>query len=267
MLKKWATVIVVVVSVFIASLAHAEDKYLFALADRPLTLNDGMMRVKFDYGLGLNDGRMAKDMWLNLGYAYGLTDNWELGTCIEAMDYSNGRSSALGFGGISIYGRYQFMEYLGLDLSVYFPGDRTYIDSFGDQLLGLNVALPAQYIIIKETLKLHGGLALDASFVKDSYPTSGGKSMQFDLLLDYGLTWNIIPEIFLDLSSGANFGMYPANGSFGDRVEIPLQLSAGGTLINGDLDLALAFRLDNLNPPAGGAIDSKSVWLNAAFRF
>ncbi len=104
-------------------------------------------------------------------------------------------------------------------------------------------------------------------FVSDSYPSSGGESPQMALVLDYGLTFNAMAELFFDLSFGTRMGFTPSAGSLGDSTAIPVALTAGGTLLDGALDLALTFALADLKPAFGEAFDAKSLTLGARFRF
>ncbi|RJO67091.1 MAG: hypothetical protein C4523_10375 [Myxococcales bacterium] len=267
MFKKTLLLATVAALLLASGAVQAKEGYPAAYSGRPLTLLESTHQIGLDVGLGLNSGRVAKDIKLNLDYTYGLSDNFQLGALIEALDYSDGRGTSTAFGGATIFGRYTFMPYLGLDFGVYFPGDRTYVDKFGDQLVGLFIGVPAQYIIFENMLKVHGGLTADVSFVnKDYVLTSGGESFQVDLMLDYGLSYNPIEMLFIDLSSGATLAIYPT-GNFGDRVVIPVALTVGGTLVDGDLDVYLRFMFDDLGgSPGVGAADQRTLWLGAKFR-
>ena len=246
--------------------------YPEAYAGRPLVLDKGMMQAGLDFDLGLVKDRMAQDFGLRLGFAWAVIDNLEIGADIDALKYSKDVYDAK-FGGFDLYARYRFLEMLAAELRVYAPGDRLnprggFIDSFGDQLLGVQVAVPFQYIILPDMLKVHAGLAFDLGFVKDTYPTSSGGMPQAFLGLNYGLSYNPIRQLYLDLSSAVQARLSPSAGQgFGDRVGIPLALTVGGTLFRASTDLFLRFQLDDLKPAAGGAFDSKSIALGARFRF
>ncbi|MBP7127513.1 hypothetical protein KBD49_14220 [Myxococcota bacterium] len=240
--------------------------YPEAYAARPLVLDAGMVQTGLDFGLGLNKGRMAKDMTLGVGAQWGVVRNFELGLVIDAMKYSSGLSGTK-FGGFDLGARYRFIDMLAAELHLYAPGDRTFIDSFGKQRVGMLLGVPFQWIAVRDMLKVHAALNFDLGFVADDYPTSGGAMPQFTLGLQYGLSYNPIRQLFLDLTFGTDFGLRPSAGSFGDRVAIPVALTVGGTLVRGRLDLYASFALDNLKPAVGNAFDGKTVGIGGRMRF
>jgi len=251
---------------WLAASPLAAESYPVALAQRPLVLNAGMFQAGADVDVGLNKDRALKDMGVGLSFGYGLTDDLELGLDLGALSYGKDAQGAK-LGGASLYGRYRFVEMLAAQLDVYFPGDHGYLDSFGDQLVGVTLGLPFQYIAVQNMLKIHAGLGFDVGFVKDTYATSGGESPQMKLLLAYGLTYNPMDALFLDLSMRTTMGLKPSAGSMGDRTAMPLAFTVGGTLLEGALDLYLALRVANLKPAVGGAFDTKSVGIGALYRF
>lgn len=265
-MRKTTMVVLLVAMVGMVSSASAAEGYPVAKAQRPLVLNAGMFEAGLDLTAGLNKDRAFKDFGVAAGLAYGLLDDLELGLLIEALDYSQDVYDAK-FGGASIYARYRFIEMLGVELEVYVPGDRTYIDSFGDQLLGLALSLPFEYIAIQNMLKLHASLGLDVGFVSDTYATSGGDSPQMALQLSYGVTYNPLEQLFIDLTFGTRMTFIPDAGSLGDRTAIPVALTVGGTVLSGDLDVFASFMLADLKPAVGEAFDMRSLGVGARFRF
>lgn len=240
--------------------------YPTAVAERPLVLDDGMLQSGLAVVGGLNKGRMVKDLDVLLDFAWAPVRNLEIGMDLTAMRYAKD-SFGTKFGSVDLYGRYRFMDMLAAELRVYFPGDRTYLDSFGNQLMGVSLGVPFQWIAVRDMLKIHAGLAFDMAFVKDTYPTSGGQSPQFGLMLDYGVTYNPIRALFMDLSFGTRMGFRPDAGSFGDRVRIPAAFTLGGTIIRNRLDLYAHFTIEDLKPVAGSAFDRKSVGIGGRVRF
>jgi hypothetical protein len=246
--------------------------YPEAYAGRPLVLDQGMMQAGLDFDLGLIAGRMAQDIGLRASFGWGVIRNLEIGADIDALKYGKDLYGAK-FGGFDLYARYRFLDQLAAEFRVFAPGDGvgprgSYIDSFGDQLLGVEVSVPFQYVILTDMLKVHATLAFDLGFVKDTYPTSNGGMPQLHLGLRYGLSYNPIRQLFIDLSSGVQARLTPSGGaSFGDRVGIPLGLTVGTTLFKASTDIFLRFQFDDLKPAAGGAVDSKSIALGGRFRF
>ena len=249
-----------------ANAAIAAEGYPAAKSARPLTLGTGMFEAGLDFDLGLVKDRAFDDMILGLGLSYGVMDKLEIGLWVDALSYGKDVQDAK-FGGFDLYARYAFLDMLAVQLDVYAPGDHTYIDEFGDQLVGVQLGLPFQYILLDGALKLHAGAFFDMGFVSDSYPTSGGESTQMRVVLDYGVTFNALEQLYFDLSFGTRMTLQPSAGSFGDRTAIPVALTAGGTILDGALDLFLTFRLDDLKPAAGDAFDNKWLTLGARFRF
>jgi hypothetical protein len=248
-----------------AALAADEPAYPEAYAERPLVLNRHMGEVGLDFTLGLNAGRAAKDMALGLGFRFAVIDNFEIGLGVDALKYSADVYDAK-FGGFDVFARYAFLQYLGVELHIFAPGDRfaprgSYIDSFGDQLVGIEVGVPFQYIIVHDMLKVHAGLAFDLGFMTEG---RAGQTPQFSIGINYGIAFNPIKQVFLDLYSGALMCIRPDAGSFGDRVAIPLGLIAGGTLVGGSLDLFLKFQFDDLK---GAQADARSLGVGGRFRF
>lgn len=251
----------------IPSFASAQEAgYPEAYAARPLVLDKGMIQAGLDVGVGLNKGRMAKDTSLGVSAQWGVVRNLELGLVVDALNYSSGTTGAK-FGGFDLVGRYRFLDMLAAELHLYAPGDRTFIDSFGSQRVGVMLNVPFQWVAVRDMLKIHAALGLDVGFVKDTYPTSGGKSPQMTLALQYGVTYNPIRQLFLDLAFGTDMTLRPSAGSFGDRVAIPAALTVGGTLVRGRLDIYASFGLADLKPAVGNAFDQKSVGLGARMRF
>lgn len=247
--------------------------YPQARADRPLTLNSYLSEAKLNLDLGLTKNRAAKDFGLGLGYSIGLPKQFEAGLAIQALSYGKDAQGTK-FGGAGLYGRWAFLPYLGLQLDVYVPGNRDrmpYIDSFGDQLLGTAISLPAQAILIENHLKLHGALLVDLGFSKKAAGYS--KALQLRSGLDIGLLANIIPAFWIDLATGYNAQLMPGktaiDGSFKDRSRLPLALTLGTTLVDGRLDLGLRFATANLleTKTTGTAFASRSLTLTGAFRF
>lgn len=243
-----------------------EGAYPEAMASRPLVLDSGMFEAGLDVDMGMNKGRVAKDFSTDLSIAWGAFNDFEVGLVVNALNYAASGSGAK-FGGFDISARYSFIDMLSAELHLYAPGDRTSIDSFGDQKVGMLLDLPFQWIAVADKLKIHAGLGLDVGFVSDTYGSSGGEFPQMKVTLDYGLTWNIIRALFVDLSFGTDLGLRPSLGSFGDRVVIPAALTLGGTMASGRLDIYAQFVLADLKPTTGKLFDMKSVGLGARMRF
>jgi hypothetical protein len=261
-MKKVSVLAAVAVLMF-ATQAMAAEAYPEAKAQRPLTLDASMGEAGLDFGLGLNKDRAAKDMTLGLKFGYGIMDKLEIGVVVDAMNYGQDAHDAK-FGGFSIYGRYAFLDMLAAELKIYAPGFGDYIDEFGDQLVGVELGVPFQYIIIENLLRINAGLALDMGFASEDIAF---QSPQMSVLLKYGVTVNATNWLFFDLMFGTNMLLRPDAGSFGDRTAIPVELTAGGTLLNGKMDIFLTFALADLKPAAGEAFDTKSLGLGARFRF
>lgn len=261
------TIVFAALTVFLAATtAFAAEPYPTAAADRPLVLNSGMSQASFDYGVGLNKDRAFDDMNANLGFSYGLTDDLELGLDLGLLSYSKDVYDAK-LGGANLYGRYKIVDALAAELNVYMPGDRTYLDSFGDQLMGVLVNIPVQAIVIENMLKLRAAAGFDVGFVSDSYATSGGESPQMAIALEYGATYNPLAQLFFDLSFGTRMALAPSDGSLGDRTSIPATLRIGGTMMKSALDLYASVALADLKPAAGEVFDTKSAGLGVLFRF
>ena len=267
-MKKLSLLAIVAVLLFATS-AMAAENYPEAKAQRPLTLNASMGEAGLDIGIGLNKDRAAKDLTLGLSFGYGIMDKLELGAVVDALSYGKDAQGTK-FGGFSIYARYAFLEMLAAELKVYAPGDKltmgrySYIDGFGDQLVGVEVGLPFQYIIIEKMLRINAGVALNMGFASEDI---AGKSPQMAIMLKYGVTFNATNWLFFDLMFGTDMLLRPDTGSFGDRTAIPVELTAGGTLLDGNMDLFLTFSLTDLKPVKGEAFDSKWLGLGARFRF
>lgn len=261
---KHGILVLVLLALMLSPAWAQEDKadYSPIVVDRPQTLAAGMGEARLDFGLGLNSGRTAKDMNLGLGFGYGLLSNLELGVDIDALHYAKD-ATGTNFGGASIYTIWEFWKFLALYGDVHFPGNGDFLDSFGDQLFGLTLGVTAKYTIIEHILATYGGLFVDLGFAKEDF---AGAMPQFNLALAYGLTANAMQALWFDLNIKAIMELRPSVGGFGDRLALPLTLTVGTTPID-PLDIYLAFEMSNLNPPTGGAIDNRVLWLGAAFRF
>lgn len=260
MLRKSCLVLLVALTLLVSSLAFAEETegYPVAMANRPLTLDKGIGEVGLQLGLGLDSGRAAKDMLLGVDFGYGLSDSFELGLNILALNYAGGTGyHGADFGGAAIYMTWDFLGFLGLYADVHFPGIGGYLDTFKDQLVGINVGLPAQYTIIKDMLKIHGGVFLDVGFAKEAI---AGKTPQLAMEIDLGVTLSLIQRLYIDLSFAADMALRPEAVS---NLAMPLALTVGYTVID-PMDIYLAFAFNDLN---NNGADRRMLVLGAAFRF
>jgi len=270
-MKRLIPTLAVLAVLAVPMLAAAEDLeipvgYPEAYAARPLVLDKGMVQAGLDVGVGLDKGRVAKDIALAVGAQWGVVRNFELGLVIDAIRYSSGLNGTK-FGGFDLVGRYRFIEMLAAELHLYAPGDRTFIDSFGKQRVGAMLAVPFQWVAVRDMLKIHAALGYDVGFVADTYPTSGGEFPQMTLGLQYGVSYNPIRQLFLDLTFGTDLKLKPSAGAFADRIAIPAALTVGGTLVHGRLDIFASFALVDLKPATGNAFDGKTVGIGGRMRF
>lgn len=266
MRKHSLTMMMVLALVLVSSVAWGQsnkEDYPAIYSDRPLTVANDMYLAGMDFGLGLNKGRVAKDINLGVNFTYGILKNLEIGADITAMNYASGASGAK-FGGAAIFARYELLTPLSFYFDIHFPGGGLpYVDDFGNQLLGVKLGAESKYNLILSHLFIYGGLYLDVGFAKEAV---AGQSPQLGLVVDFGVGANAMKELWFDLNMNAVLTFRPDAGSLGDRTDIPLALKVGSTPID-PLDIYLAFVLPDLNPAAGGAIDNRGVLLGAKYRF
>lgn len=263
-----------------APAAPAEPSYPGIVADRPLTLTPYLSQANLSLDLGLNKSHAAKDIGLNVGYSIGLPHDIEVGATVNALSYSGYRKDDIGvsntkFGGFDVYGRWAFNPIVGLQLDVFAPGDRyvhNFIDKFGDQRLGASVGLPVSYTIIDNHLAVHGGVKADLGFAKKT--TGFSKDMQLVAGLDAGLTYNLMKELYFDLSTGYKAQFVPSkkavDGDLKERSRLPLSITAGSTLLADKLDVGLTFYTANLlKSKATGdkAFAARGLLFSGSYRF
>jgi hypothetical protein len=239
-----------------------------AVVDRGLVMAPGTGEAGLDLSFGMDKSAMFKRIHIagsnlaaryveGLYFKYGIIENLEAGLALNALNYTKvGGKSDTKFGGGTLYGRYAIMPMLGVDLGIYFPGEK-----FGDNRVALQLGIPFQYVVMPGQLKVHAALDVWFNLAKQA-----DKTNQFHLLVPIGGTFNATPELFFDLTFQADMMLKPSDGSMGDRTCIPLSLTAGYTVMPA-LDVYLAFELLNLKPKTGNAFDSKQLGLGAAYRF
>jgi hypothetical protein len=274
------------------------------LVDRALVLAPGKMAAGFDFTIGLNKDPAIKDMFMKsanladhydgLTFSYGVMENLEAGIGINALSYAKDRKNvegddkAMAFGGFALYGKYAIMPMLAAELQVFAPGwssqsktldnpfNNPYVDKFGDQLVGVDIGIPFQYVAMPGMLLIHARPDFNISFAKKE---EAGEATPMWITFDAGATFNATPELFFDLSLGLVYIMksdlketalkmdLPETAL---KMDLPLSITAGYTVMPA-LDVYLAFQINDLladkDKEEGELFDTKSIGLGCDYRF
>jgi hypothetical protein len=265
------------------------------LVDRALVLAPGKMAAGFDFTIGLNKDRAMKDMFMKsanladhydgLTFSYGVMENLEAGIGINALSYAKDRKNvagddkAMAFGGFALYGKYAIMPMLAAELQVFAPGwssqsktldnpfNNPYVDKFGDQLVGVDIGIPFQYVAMPGMLLIHARPDFNISFAKKE---AAGEATPMWITFDAGATFNATPELFFDLSLGLVYIMKPDLKETALKMDLPLSITAGYTVMPA-LDVYLAFQINDLladkDKEEGELFDTKSIGLGCDYRF
>ncbi len=181
--------------------------------------------------LGRTPGGNASAV-LNIGAAYGITDNFEIGSLLLPIDFAPGA----GFGDLEFYGRYRFVHSGGFELGLHIT---LQVPTNTD--LGFGFALPMRYrisnaaridtgveieLLVDDTranLDLPFTVLFQATRAFYIGPRSGVMSPRFSELwvplgLTGGYTVHASRRVAVDLTGAFTWPAFFATGGFGDAV-------------------------------------------------
>jgi hypothetical protein len=258
------------------------------VVDRPLVVEEGSGEVSFTLSVGLDEsaggvelaGRRVqlRDEWIGdrhggLAFAYGVARNVEVGAAVQmgwrSPDYAASalprvdefRTTGDGFKflGAYVWTGWAFMPFLGLEFGIRVPGEQ-----FNYHRIKFEAGLPFKWVFSPGLLALHVRPDLFVGIAKAEHPDSKDQDVQVGMLVDAGITLNLTPELFFDVSAAVECKLNNAVESQ-NRVAIPMQILAGYTVIPA-LDLSVAYVLSDLYNVDGAAAAS-ALTIGAKVRF
>lgn len=257
------------------------------LVDRPLTLKKGHAEFGMDLMVDLTKGEAGDHVVLGSGYlsdrydglsiAYGVSDQFEIGVALEMLWWEKGKGLDI-LGGVYVFAKWAFVPFLGVEVGLQLPSKSSYMERLVVFRGSILLSAPFKYTIVPGILSIHARPDIWIGFAKTGYH-GFTESPQVTVFGDLGLTFNITPELFLDLSVGVGKpvkgydtdpvydtgSLFRTQGlrSRGTDLFLPVSIWMGYTVIP-SLDLGLSFSFQDLY---GTGIDSRNLTITSAFRF
>jgi hypothetical protein len=217
-------------------------------AERGLVQKGGSGQAGLTFDGAMNKGGDTfKPGILALNGAYAPMDNLEVGLWFPLQLLKPEGAKILNSIG-PIYAEYQFLDFLAARLAFDLPLE----PKFDAKFIQFYLDFLAKYKLA-DNFALIGSLGFNANFGFDK----GYKSIP----LFVGAQYTFIPDFWGQLLTGINYNLEGMDAS-----SIPILIKLGYTLA-GNMDVGLNFALNNLNPPIGGAIDSKSFGVFFSYLF
>jgi hypothetical protein len=265
--------------------------------ERPLVITEGVGEIGGDLVVGLDKGAEGQlvGLWspfpgnrhAGLFVRYGFARRIEAGLSIPYQHVSlrddlplsytlavqgwplrRDLSTQHHFGPVAIWGRFGLAPWAAVEIAVLVP-----VEKLRDNRAAGRVSLPLRWTVIPGTLVLHVEPDITIGFGRPD--ANLDTSVQISFYGDAGITWNVIPEVWLDLSlafgrmiSPGPAGVlrdWPSGNPSGTGV-LPVGLTVGWTVLP-SLDLTAGFALTNLLPGEGGAADARALSVGVRYRF
>ena len=257
------------------------------LVDRPLSLKKGHAEFGMDLMVDLTRGQAGEHVVLGSGYlsdrydglsiAYGVSDQFEIGLGLEMLWWEKGKGLDI-LGGVYVFVKWAFVDFLGIEVGLHLPSKSSYMERLVVFRGSILLSAPLKYTIVPDILAIHARPDIWIGFAKTGYHGFTSES-QVTVFADLGLTANITPELFLDVSVGVGKpgkgydtdpvydtgNLFRVQGlrSRGTDLFLPVSVWMGYTVIP-SLDLGLSFTFQDLY---GTGIDSRNLTITSAFRF
>lgn len=268
------------------------------MVDRPITLKKGHAEFGLDLVVDLTRGSAGDHVALASGYisdrydgvsiSYGVSDRFEIGASLEMLWWERGEGLTI-LGGVYVFAKWAFIDNLGIEIGLQLPSRTPHMDRLVVHRGSVLFSAPFRYPVIPGILAIHARPDIWLGFAKTGY-RGVESSPQVTIFMDAGLTVNITPELFLDVSAGVgkpvqgySDGTVEQNGeiivmeglktgalfsaqglrSRGTDLFVPVSVWLGYTVIP-SLDLGVAFTFQDLN---GFGIDARNLTITSAFRF
>jgi hypothetical protein len=221
-----------------------EEGYPISVSERPLTLDEGQMKVDASFGVSAFGDFMADS--LNIGVSYGVMENLTVGANIAPLSLGL-MDSEFGYGDPSIGALYRFMHgdlevAGGVDIGIPVEGS-----------LDVTVMIPVAYHM--DALRLGTGLHVTLIGLDADLSTI--------IALPVEVGYNVTGDMHVSLQTGIMGNV----DNFGDSLTIPVGVGLGYTVADGDapmVDIGLGFSLPNVENTdmwAVGLTGNFHLWL------
>lgn len=280
----------IVVSLMLAPQAWAQ---VTPRVDEPVTMTEGTGVLELDFSVGLNAGAagrtiavgtsLASDRYSGLSVSYGVLPELELGAA-GAYTYSDDDTIGTAprrpnwprlagtdrrtLGPFYLYAKYRVAPFAALEGALIIPGEH-----LSNDRLAIQVGVPFKVTAIPGLLAVHARPDILLGFTKSGW--SAGRDVQVSVYVDAGVTVNVLPELWLDLSLGYGRAIDPDAATLNGKNPgglpedgfLPVSLTAGYAVLP-SLDLFAGFSLSNLLPIDGTEpLDGRSITIGMDLRF
>lgn len=237
-----------------------ESEYPLTYAERPLTLSKMTLApaLGFNVGhVGVSGGGIsasATTFGIELGAAFGITKDFEVGAVVLPMDFA----PSVAYGAPQLFATYRFLDSPTVEI-----GGRLRVAIYHNGLTGAAItpSVPFLFHLGKVArLDLEPGVAISANRAGYGGTTLGGGSTYVGLSVPVSFAINVIEPLHV----GVNTGIIASDfGHFGDSVTVPLGFFAGYA-IGGKkpvVDIGPFFRWDGfLTPGSAGDKVNAGIW-------
>jgi len=264
----------------------AQVEQTVPMVDRPLSMKKGHTEFGIDLTVDLGVDTLGKQVSLGSGYivdrcdgvsiSYGVSDRFEIGAAAEMLWWQKGKGLSI-LGGIYLFAKWAFMPWLGVEIGLQVPS-KVPMERLVIRRGSITIGIPFKYAVVPGILAVHARPDVFIGFAKTGY-YGLIDSPQITVFVDAGLTVNITPELFLDVSAGVGKPMYGFSDrkdysddhlfnvqglkSWGTDPFVPLSIWLGYTVLP-SLDLGVAFTFADLY---GNGVDERNITVTSAFRF
>ena len=296
-MRKTLVPLLVAASVAMAAPARAQS---VPVVDRPLVTPEATGEVGLQFSLGLDQGSAGKrvgfrnewagDRYSGISFKYGAMKSLEVGAAVQLgwRDASQPASTpnvtdflvtgdGFKFHGAYVWVKYEFAPFIAGEFGLRVPGEQ-----FNSNRVLLEIGLPFRWIFSPGLFAAHVRPDLILGFAKQDKNMAGDQPVQASLLVDYGVTLNLM-DFFLDISSAVqwrmnatpNWSTYICSTAActagkpdtvsGVKVVVPMVFKVGYTILP-VWDLWVNFVLDDMHSPDGGAAH-RGMTLGSDIRF
>ncbi|MBM4394513.1 MAG: hypothetical protein FJ087_02345 [Deltaproteobacteria bacterium] len=271
-----------IASIVLAFSATAAADGFVPWVDRPITPPKGTAEITLDFLVGLDEGAAGKvlgpaaglawDRYSGLAVRAGVFNGFELGFAGQflwaeagggrqlagypySFQFTTGDSHLVP---LYMYGKYEIIEVLGVELGFLLSPEQ----QLGNNRPALRLGLPFKWVFSPGMLAVHVRPDVVVGFADmDNPDVVVREAVQVSFYADAGIAFNLLPELFLDLTLAYGRNVFPD-----ERGYLPVSFAVGWTPI-GSLDVFAGFTLANLDPPAGSRVAGRHLSIGLAHRW
>jgi hypothetical protein len=239
-----------------AATTYTKDTYPTQLVLRPLELPAGMVQVGASLDINMSSSindTLGNTLWgpfkpflIGLQAQYGVDGHLQLGISSSGLCFTDACGHT--FNDFSLEADYGFLHQQGLDGA--FQGALLF-NNLADSVM-LGVAVGVDLRMVQGQFAIRAGPKLKFGLTN----RDGGNTEAIDVPLAF--QFQVDPHLALELRSDIVLGLNPVGGTFGDYLQIPVQLS-GIYAVNKMFDVGAYFAFTNLLGKSSTILDQTGL--------